>query len=100
MTDEERRRSGISDGRVLGWLSGLGIVAIPWMASGVIATFTPEPESSFPWILGVTFVVMVVWIVYGVVRIPRFRRGALIGAAIALGVIALLYGLVAVAAGR
>jgi len=85
-------------GRVLGWLSGFGLVFFPWVAAGVVSTFLPEPETAFPLVLAGAFAVMVVWIVYGVFRIPRFARGALIGAGIVLGVLAAL--LLAVAAFR
>lgn len=100
MAELEHRETRIKNGRVLGWLSGLGIVGIPWLVSGIISTFTPEPESSFLWVFGGAFVAMVGWIVYGIVRVPRFRRGALIGSAIALGiVVALLLALVLARAG-
>ena len=90
MADVEHRsrRTG-----VLGWLSGLGIVVIPWIASGIVSTFLPEPETSFPWVFLAAFVVMVGWIAYGSARIPRFRRGALLGSVIVLGVVGILYAL-------
>jgi len=94
MDDLEQRSAHSGSGRILGWLSGLGIIAVPWIVSGIISTFTPEPESSFPWVFLAAFVAMVGWIVYGVIRIPRFRKGALIGSGIALAVVALLYILV------
>jgi len=77
-------------GGVLGWLSGLGIVVIPWLVSGVVSTFLPEPESSFLWVMLAAFVAMVGWIVYGIIRIPRFAKGALIGSAIALATVGVL----------
>ncbi len=98
MADVEQRSAGGRDGRVLGWLSGLGIVAAPWLVSGIVATFTPEPESSFLWLFGGAFVGMVAWVVYGIVRIPRFAKGALIGSAIALGIAVALFVLLIVTA--
>lgn len=93
MTDVEHRSRRTGDGKVSGWLSGLGIVVIPWIASGIVSTFLPEPETMFPWVLLAAFVAMIGWIAYGSVRIPRFRRGALTGSAIALGAVGLLYAL-------
>ena len=93
MADLEYRSTRNGNGRVLGWLSGLGIVAVPWIASGIISTFLPEPEESFPWIFLGAFVGMVGWVAYGIARIPRFRRGALLGSAIALGFVGLLFAL-------
>jgi len=91
MADVEHRSARTGNGRVLGWVSGLGIVIIPWIGSGIVSTFLPEPEKAFQWVLLVTFVAMIGWIAYGSVRIPRFRRGALLGSAIALGIVGLLY---------
>ncbi len=91
MADVEHRSRRTGDGKVLGWLSGLGIVVIPWIASGIVSTFLPEPETSFPWVFLAAFVVMVGWIAYGSARIPRFRRGAVVGSVIVLGVVGILY---------
>ncbi|HZJ47901.1 MAG TPA: hypothetical protein VFD97_02555 [Acidimicrobiia bacterium] len=99
MADLKHRSARTGDGRVLGWLSGLGIVAVPWIVSGIISTFTPEPESSFLWVFLVAFVAMVGWIIYGIVRLPRFRKGALLGSAIALSVVLLLFVLLHVSQG-
>lgn len=74
-------------------MSGPGIVAVPWIASGIISTFLPEPEGSFPWVFLGAFVAMVGWIACGIARIPRFGRGALLGSVISLGVVGLLYAL-------
>lgn len=74
----------------MGWLSGLGIAVVPWVASGIVSTFLPDPETAFLWVLLAAFVAMVGWIAYGIARIPGFRRGALLGAAISLGVVGLL----------
>jgi len=67
--------------------------------SGIISTFTPEAESSFLWVFLVAFVAMVGWIIYGIVRLPRFRKGALLGSAIALSVVLLLFVLLHVSQG-
>jgi len=99
VADLKHRSARTGDGRVLGWLSGLGIVAVPWIVSGIISTFTPEPESSFLWVFLVAFVAMVGWIIYGIVRLPRFRKGALLGSAIALSVVLLLFVLLHVSQG-
>ncbi len=99
MTSTEHRGSPARDGRILGWISGLGILIVPWIVSGTVSTFTPEPESWFPWVFLVAFVAMVGWIVYGIVRLPRFRTGALMGSAIALGLVVALFALVSVTRG-
>ncbi len=82
------------DARVLGWLSGLGLLVVPLMAAGVLATVGtmvgPESwsaESTFPWLLLATLLGGVGWVVYGSIRIRGFRGGALPGAAITLLVI-------------
>lgn len=92
-----KAQSGRS-GRVLGWLSGLGLLLGPWIAAGVLATVGtmvgPESwdaERTFPWLLPATLVAGLGWVVYGCVRISGFRRGALPGAAIALVVIGGIY---------
>ncbi len=90
MDDGERRSARIGDGKALGWLSGLGIAVVPWVASGIVSTFLPDPETAFLWVLVAALVAMVGWIGYGIARIPGFRRGALLGSAISLGVIGLL----------
>ena len=103
MTDHHERAPGEwaareRSGRVLGWLSGLGLLVVPWIAAGVLATVAtmvgPESwdaERTFPWLLLATFVAGLGWVVYGCVRISGFRRGALPGAAIALVVIGGIY---------
>lgn len=97
MVDRGHSRSRTGDGTVLGWLSGLGIVVIPWIASGIVSTFLPEPEASFPWVFLAAFVAMIGWIAYGSSRIPRFRRGAILGSVISLGVFGLIYALLLLA---
>ena len=90
-------------GRVLGWLSGLALLVVPWIAAGVLATVGtmvgPESwhaERTFPWLLLATLVTGLGWVIYGSVRISGFRRGGLPGAAIALVVIGGIYVLGAV----
>lgn len=94
MTDHHERSPGEwaareRSGRVLGWLSGLGLLVLPWIAAGVLATVGtmggPESwdaERTFPWLLLVTLVAGLGWVVYGCVPISGFRRGALPGAAV------------------
>lgn len=91
MADLEHPREVPASGGVLGWLSGLGVVAIPWLVSGIVSTFLPDPEASFAWILLAACGVMLGWIVYGIVRIPRFAKGALIGSAITIGIVLALF---------
>jgi hypothetical protein len=88
VTEASHDRQDPGRGRVLGWISGLGILAVPWVVAGVVSTFLPEPETAFPWAFAVALCAMVVWIVYGVLRIPRFARGAVIGTAIVIGIVA------------
>lgn len=89
-----RERSG----RVLGWLSGLGLLVVPWIAAGMLATLGTmvgpggwDAERTFPWLLLGTLVAGLGWVTYGSLRIDGFRRGALPGAAIALVVVGAIY---------
>ena len=103
MTDHHERASRDraareQTGRVLGWVSGLALLVVPWIAAGVLATvgtmLGPEgwdAERTFPWLLLATLVAGLGWVVYGSVRISGFRRGALPGAAITLVVIGGIY---------
>lgn len=95
-----KRAAQARTGRVLGWLSGLGLLVVPWIAAGVLATVGtmvgPEgwdAEHTFPWLLLGTLVTGLGWVAYGSVRISGFRRGALPGTAIALVVIGAIYAL-------
>lgn len=88
-------------GRALGWLSGLGMLVVPGLAAGVLATIAtmvgPErwdAESTFPWLLLATGSVGLAWLVYGSARIRGFRHGAVRGATIALTVVVTGYLLV------
>lgn len=94
MAETEHRDAHVGNGRALGWVSGLGIVIIPWIASGIVSTFLPEPEKAFQWVLLAAFVAMIGWIAYASVRLPRFKRGAFLGSAIAMGIVGALYALV------
>lgn len=91
MTHVTERSPRIRNGRVWGWLSGCGVVIAPWLVAGVISTFSPDPEATFPWVLLGAFVTMVGWITFGSLRIPEFRRGALLGSALTLGVFGVAY---------
>jgi Ni/Fe-hydrogenase subunit HybB-like protein len=84
--------------RVLGWLSGLALLVVPWIAAGVLATIGTmvgpaswDAERTFPWLLLTALVGCLGWVVYGSVRINGFRRGAIPGATIALVVIGATY---------
>jgi hypothetical protein len=88
MDDVTRTEPG---GRVLGWLSGLGLVVVPWVGAGVLSTVAGvlgsdawDPERTFGWWLLLAFLVMVGWLVIGSVRIAGFRRGAVRGAVVSL----------------
>ncbi len=77
--------------RVLGWVSGLALLVVPWIAAGVLATVGTmvgpaswEAERTFPWLLLAAFLGGLGGIAYGSVRISGFRGGALPGAAIAM----------------
>ena len=91
VTDLKDRPTKPLPGRMYGWLSGVGLLIVPWIMAGVISTFSGDPESFFPKALLGVFVVMVGWLVYGCARIPGFRRPALLGSAFAVAVVAFLY---------
>lgn len=93
-------------GRVLGWVSGLALLIVPWIVAGMLATAVTmvgpdswDAESTFPWLLLVAFAAGIGWIIYGSVRIRGFRRGAFPGATVALTTIAGIY-LVTVVVGK
>jgi len=84
--------------RVLGWVSGLGLLVVPWIAAGIFATIGTmggpggwDAERTFPWLLLGAFVGGLGWITYGSVRIRGFRRGAVPGTAIALVLVGAIY---------
>ena len=94
----EERAARERTNRVIGWLSGLGLLVVPWIAAGVLATVAtmvgPESwdaETTFPWLVLATLAVGLGGIAYGSLRISGFRRGALPAAAIALVVIGGIY---------
>lgn len=76
--------------RLWGWLSGLGIFVVPWIVAGIISTFTPDPEATFPWVLAASFAGMIGWIILGSLHLREFRRGAAIGGVVALSVLTFL----------
>jgi hypothetical protein len=93
-------------GRVLGWVSGLALLIVPWIVAGMLATAVTmvgpdswDAESTFPWLSLVAFAAGIGWIIYGSVRIRGFRRGAFPGTAVALTTIAGIY-LVTVVVGK
>ncbi len=93
MTSLPDRQPRTQDGRLLGWISGLGLPFAPWVVAGIISTFTPDPDAAFPWGFAVGFVATAAWIGFASWRIPGFRNGGLMGAAMALGVVAILLGI-------
>ncbi|MEZ5096077.1 MAG: hypothetical protein R2731_08065 [Nocardioides sp.] len=84
--------------RLLGWLSGLGVLVVPWVLGGILASVGgmvgPEswsPERTFGRLAGACLVVWLLWVAYGSVTIHGFRRGALVGGALALSALGLGY---------
>lgn len=73
------------NGPALGWISGLGWPFLAWLLAGIVSTFTPEPESTFPAVLAGSVVAVIAWLVLGSIRIVGFKRGAVRGALISLG---------------
>lgn len=104
----ERRDPGVEEQeararsiRVLGWLSGLGVLVVPWLAAGVLSSvggiLRPEawnPEGTFGGLFLVSLLGWLGWVAYGSVRIRGFRRGALLGSVIGLVVLGVPYLLV------
>lgn len=86
MTHPSESSSPSRDGRALGWISGLGMPFLAWLLAGIVSTFTPEPETSFGYVLAGSTVVVGGWLVYGSTRIPGFKGGAVRGALVSLGV--------------
>ena len=90
-------------GRVLGWLAGLGLLVVPIVVAGVLATIggmleellvrglsepqTLDAERTFPLLYLAALFLHLVAIVAASVRIPGFRRGAVPGTLIALSVL-------------
>ena len=85
-------------GRAQGWLAGLGVIPIPWVAAGIVSTFLPNPEQSFPWVFTAAFTAMIGWVIYGSFQVPGFRRGAIIGATVTLSIAGALFALLRLAA--
>lgn len=88
----------VSNGRVLGWISGLALLIAPVAIAGILATagtmVGPDSwyaESTFPWLLLVAFSAGIGWVVYGSARIEGFRRGAVPGTTVALTAITGVY---------
>ncbi len=96
----ERAASAARDdnGRVFGWVSGLGLLVLPWFVAGFVATAATmvgpsgwTAERVFPWAMLAGIVLGLAWVVIGSVRISHFARGAVPGAAISLGVLGGIY---------
>ena len=75
----------------LGWACGLGLLVVPWLGAGILATFMSvldsealEPERTFPWLVLAVLLAGLGGLAYGSVRVPGFRRGAVPATAIAL----------------
>jgi hypothetical protein len=96
--EPEVRQARDANGRVFGWVSGLGLLVVPWFVAGILATAGTmvgpsswDAERTFPWFLLGTFVLGLVWVVIGSLRISNFARGAIPGTAISLGVTGAIY---------
>ncbi|MBK5265999.1 MAG: hypothetical protein JJE47_01055 [Acidimicrobiia bacterium] len=100
MTDLKERSNQEKNGQAFGWISGLGATVIPWIVAGIVSSFAGafseawNPEVTFPRFLVAAVVAMVIWLFYGSMRIPEFKKGALYGGLISVGFAAILYGLV------
>lgn len=103
MTPVNERLDKDANGRIFGWISGLGVVFVPWLAAGILSTLAGmfserlNPETTFPVILAGSTAAMVAWLIYGVVRIPGFRKGAARGSLLAVAIAVVLYGLILLA---
>jgi hypothetical protein len=100
MTDRQDDSAHERHGRLVGWVSGLALLVVPWIIAGVLATAVTtvgpaswDAETTFPWLLLAAYSAGIGWIVYGCVRIQGFRHGALPGTAVALIMIAGILGL-------
>ena len=100
MTDLKERSTEEKNGQAFGWISGLGATIFPWIAAGILSSIAGvfseawNPEVTFPRFLIATMVGMVAWLVYGSIRIPAFKKGALYGGLISFAFAATLYGLI------
>jgi len=97
MVGIKERDAKEKNGQAFGWISGLGAVIIPWIVAGVGSSFAGtisqdwNPEITFPKFLLGAVAAMIIWLIYGSVLIPGFRRGALIGSSISFGFVAVIY---------
>ncbi len=100
MTDLKERSTEEKNGAAFGWISGLGAVVVPWIIAGIgssVAGVFSEawnPEVTFPWFLLGAVLVWIGWLVYGSIRIPRFKKGALYGGSISFAFVGALFALV------
>ncbi len=98
MTDLKERSTEEKNGQAFGWISGLGAAIFPWIAAGVVSSIAGvfseawNPEVTFPRFLVAMMVGMVAWLIYGSIRIPAFKKGAVYGGLISLGFAAAMYG--------
>lgn len=100
MTDLKERSTEEKNGQAFGWISGLGATIFPWIAAGIASSIAGvfseawNPEVTFPKFLLAALVGMVAWLIYGSMRIPAFKKGALYGGLISLGFAVAMYGLI------
>ncbi|MDH3192863.1 MAG: hypothetical protein OEM40_00955 [Acidimicrobiia bacterium] len=100
MTDLKERSTQEKNGQAFGWISGLGATVFPPIAAGIFSSIAGvfsedwNPEVTFPRFLTVTMIGMVAWLVYGSIRIPAFKKGALYGGLISVAFAATMYGLI------
>ncbi len=90
--------------RFVGFLSGIGLLALPVLTAGILATVIGllgseswSPEHTFPWLYLASWVACLAGIGFGSVRYPGFGRGASLGAMIAVVVLGGVYLLALVA---
>lgn len=96
--EQEAHEVREKNGRVLGWISGLGLLVVPWFVAGFVATAATMVGSSswsaervFPWAFPAAVAIGLLWVAFGSLRISQFARGAIPGTAISLGVIGAIY---------
>ena len=82
-SDADRAASTARDdnGRVLGWISGLSLLVLPWFVAGFVATAATmvgpsgwSAEAVFPWAMLAGIALGLAWVVLGSLRISHFAR--------------------------